>query len=145
MRPENHTFPLDMASLGKIRTWVKGYFCSSEWDLSTHKLITDKVLIMFVMALDELCSNAILHNGMVPENRKLTITLERLSDAMQAKISYKGTDFNLNNYIPPTLDTLVESGIRGKLGVNFIQRSMDTVDYCHSGGTSYYLLKKLIS
>jgi serine/threonine-protein kinase RsbW len=98
----------------------------------------------FILAIDELCTNAIEHQGNGESMCNLSIKLTRSLNHYAAEITYSGKEFNLNSYDSLEIDELREIGRKGGLGIRFIKNIVDDIEYqYHDNVNKYVLTKKL--
>ncbi len=89
-------------------------------DLQAHKL---------VLAVDEVCSNLIIHaNNCNPANK---IELDLVFHPKQIVFTFfdKGEGFDINKYDSPSMDELVSARRQGGLGLILVKRIMDKIEF----------------
>ena len=102
---------------------------------------TEKAQI--VLAIDEACSNAIIHGNNCDKNRLLQLTIDFYQEEIRIEISDigkqlpttpKNTDFDIQQNIT--------NKMKGGLGLRLIHNIMDNVDYYHRGNIGVCSLTK---
>ena len=112
--------------------------------LRSH-VVSDVVLNEIVLALDEMCSNLIIHAHQcnpdhhlelfiqVPEKRKLVF--EIMDDAVM---------FDINRFHEPDIDNLIHDKRKGGLGIRLVKSIMDEVHYSTRDGRNVCTLTKKV-
>jgi len=122
--------------LGDIRDFITQ--AATETGFSQHEVNNIK------LALDEACSNVVRHayKGMEPGTIKLEVL--RRDNEIEIFIRDQGRSFEWKKSKTPDLNRYVEIGKRGGLGIWFIRKLMDEVDYKgERQGNVLRLLKKV--
>lgn len=112
--------------------------------LRSH-VVSDVELNEIVLALDEMCSNLIIHAHQcnpdhhlelfiqVPEKRKLVF--EIMDDAVM---------FDINRFHEPDIDNLIHDKRKGGLGIRLVKSIMDEVHYSTRDGRNVCTLTKKV-
>ena len=112
--------------------------------LRSH-VVSDVELNEIILALDEMCSNLIIHAHQcnpdhhlelfiqVPEKRKLVF--EIMDDAVM---------FDINRFHEPAIDNLIHDKRKGGLGIRLVKSIMDEVHYSTRDGRNVCTLTKRV-
>lgn len=121
--------------LPEIRNFVEN-FCQ-------NSAVSSPEISKILLAIEEACSNVIRHAYVLgPGNIKLEIT--RKGDKVTFSIKDKGRSFDLGKAKKIDLKKYIQTGRKGGLGLQLIQKIMDEVIYkSESGGNELLLTKKL--
>lgn len=102
---------------------------------------TDKAQI--ILAIDEACSNAIIHGNKCDKNRMLRLTIDVCQEEIKVEISDIGEQLPTT---PPNVDFDIQENVankmKGGLGLRLIRNIMDNVDYYHRGNIGVCSLSK---
>lgn len=108
--------------------------------------VTDVVLNEIVLAIDEMCSNLMIHaHHCNPEHYlELNIHIPK-----KGKLVFEIVDdanvFDINQFNEPNLDNLVHEKRKGGLGIRLVKSIMDSVEYLNKGGKNVCRLTKRLS
>ena len=107
--------------------------------------LSDVTVNEIVLALDEMCSNLMIHaHHCNPEHilelhieipKKKTLVFEIIDD---------GKMFDINQFAEPELDNLVHEKRKGGLGIRLVKSIMDSVEYIHESNKNICRLTKKI-
>lgn len=127
-------------NLKLIREFVKVVL--TDYQLSKNEIN------QLVTAVDEVCSNLIIHSNQCDDTKSIEINIEnKKSDMLIFKIIDNNSRFfDPKNYEPPTLDKIIEERRRGGLGLKIIQKIMDSIEVKKNGtgqGNIWTLSKQL--
>ena len=112
--------------------------------LRSH-VTSDVELNEIILALDEMCSNLIIHahqcnpehhlelNIHIPEKRKLVF-----------EIMDDGVMFDINRFHEPAIDNLIHDKRKGGLGIRLVKSIMDEVHYSTRNGRNVCTLSKKV-
>lgn len=112
--------------------------------LRSH-VTSDVELNEIILALDEMCSNLIIHahqcnpdhhlelNIQVPEKGKLVF-----------EIMDDGVMFDINRFHEPAIDNLIHDKRKGGLGIRLVKSIMDEVHYSTRSGRNVCTLSKKV-
>ncbi len=108
--------------------------------------VTDVVLNEIVLAIDEMCSNLMIHaHHCNPEHMlELHIRVPKKGELI-FEIVDDGNVFDINHFIEPDLDNLVQEKRKGGLGIRLVKSIMDSVEYVHRGGKNVCRLTKRVN
>ena len=107
--------------------------------------IPDIEVSEMVLALDEMCSNLMIHSHHCnpTELFELHIVVKK-NDPVIFEIIDDGTVFDINQFTEPTLDNLVQEKRKGGLGIRLVKTIMDKVEYEHSKNKNVCRLVKKV-
>jgi len=107
--------------------------------------VSDVVMNEIVLAIDEMCSNLMIHaHHCNPDHMlELHIQVPKKGDLI-FEIVDDGNVFDINHFIEPDLDNLVQEKRKGGLGIRLVKSIMDTVEYLHRGGKNVCRLTKRV-
>lgn len=107
--------------------------------------LSDTDLGALVLAMDEICSNMIIHAHQCNENHEVEIRIEVTG---KKSVTFEIIDdiaiFDINKYQEMPLDEIILKRRRGGLGVRLVKNIMDHVEYFNQNGkyvcrlTKYY-------
>lgn len=133
MVSEHKLFDCTLKSLAEIRAWMR---------LVLEKGGSTPKSGQFILAIDELCTNAIEHQGDGDCMCNLSIKLTRSLNNYSAEITYSGKEFNLSSYDSLEIEELKEIGRKGGLGIRFIKNIVDDIKYQYHDNVNQYVLVK---
>lgn len=111
-----------LGNLKSIRDFVRqnleGYACSPD------------CLDEIVLALDEMCSNIMIHAHQCDPEHLLDVSIDA-SDGKQIvfEISDQGKLFDINSFNAPELENLISEKRKGGLGIRLVRTIMSSIDY----------------
>lgn len=102
-------------------------------------------LSAIVLALDEMCSNLMIHAHHCNPDHMLELHIE-IPDRGKFifEIIDDGSVFNINEFHEPELDNLIHQKRKGGLGIRLVKAIMDDVEYLKRGNKNVCRLTKLI-
>lgn len=124
-------------NLKGVRDFIRG-------SLKIHG-VPDLEISEIVLALDEMCSNLMIHahHCNADELFDLNIFIEK-DQPVVFEIIDDGTVFNINNFDEPTLDNIVNQKRKGGLGIRLVKSIMDKVEYQNRNGRNVCRLTKSV-
>jgi len=84
---------------------------------------------LIILAVDEVCSNRIIHSNNCDSRENLTVDISLARDGICFEIKDSGVPFNINDYQEPLLDDLVKNKTKGSLGLILVRKIMDRIDF----------------
>lgn len=116
-----------------IRTALKGHGVA---DLQISEL---------VLALDEMCSNLMIHSHScnAEELFEINIILKK-GEPIVFEIIDDGNTFDINQFAEPDLGNLVHEKRKGGLGIRLVKSIMDKIEYQNRSGKNVCRLTKNI-
>ncbi len=112
--------------------------------LRSH-VASDVVLNEIILALDEMCSNLMIHAHHCNPDHHLEMHIEV---AQKGKVIFEimddGEMFDINRFREPNIDNLVHEKRKGGLGIRLVKSIMDEVIYTTLNGRNVCRLTKTI-
>lgn len=92
--------------------------------------IADLEISEMVLALDEMCSNLMIHahHCNPDELFELHILVDK-NDPVVFEIIDDGTVFDINQFSEPSIDNIIHEKRKGGLGIRLVKSIMDSVEY----------------
>ena len=130
-----HKIGCSLENLKGIRDFVRK-------SLRTH-VASDVVLNEIILALDEMCSNLMIHaHHCNPDDLfELTIQVEKNSPLVFELVD-DGTVFDINEFTTPAIDSIVHEKRKGGLGIRLVKSIMDKIEYERTNGRNICRLVK---
>jgi serine/threonine-protein kinase RsbW len=117
----SHVFPAEVSSLAKIATYVTR--AAEQAGLGARSVYAVQ------MAVDEACSNIIEHAYEGQEDGKIECTCEVTSKGLAVTLCDQGAHFDPLCVSEPDVCSPLYERSRGGLGIYFIRKLMDEVQY----------------
>jgi serine/threonine-protein kinase RsbW len=116
-----------------IRKSLKGHV--------TSELVMNEI----ILALDEMCSNLMIHAHHCNPDHFLELSIEISQKGMVVfEITDDGEMFDINQFHEPAIDNLVHEKRKGGLGIRLVKSIMDDVQYLHRNGRFVCRLSKQV-
>jgi serine/threonine-protein kinase RsbW len=124
-------------NLKGVRDFIRG-------SLRNHGVI-DLEVSEIVLALDEMCSNLMIHahNCNPDELFELHIHVEK-DNPVIFEIIDDGSVFDINQFSEPALNNIIHEKRKGGLGIRLVKSIMDKIEYQHRGGKNVCRLTKSV-
>jgi serine/threonine-protein kinase RsbW len=108
--------------------------------------VSDVVMNEIVLALDEMCSNLMIHSHNCNPNDtlELHINIPEKGDFI-FEIVDEGNLFDINQFKEPDLGNLIHEKRKGGLGIRLVKSIMDSIEYHSIDGKNVCRLTKKIS
>lgn len=108
--------------------------------------IADLEISEMVLALDEMCSNLMIHahHCNPSELFELHIRVDK-NDPIIFEIIDDGTVFDINLFSEPSIDNIIHEKRKGGLGIRLVKSIMDTVEYKQMKNKSVCRLVKKVN
>jgi serine/threonine-protein kinase RsbW len=107
--------------------------------------ITDVMMNEIVLALDEMCSNMMIHAHNCNPDDKLEL---HINIPGKGKLIFEiiddGSSFDINHFQEPDLNNLVHEKRKGGLGIRLVKSIMDKIEYLSKDGKNVCRLTKKI-
>jgi serine/threonine-protein kinase RsbW len=130
-----HKIGCSLENLKGIRDFVRK-------SLRTH-VASDVVLNEIILALDEMCSNLMIHAHHCNPDHFLELTIDVPEKGkLVFEIIDDGEMFDINTFHEPALDNLVHEKRKGGLGIRLVKSIMDDVEYLTRNGRFVCRLSK---
>jgi serine/threonine-protein kinase RsbW len=109
-------------------------------------VVSDVVLNEIILALDEMCSNLMIHAHHCNPNHLLEMHIETSNKGIIVfEILDDGEMFDINRFQEPKLDNLIHEKRKGGLGIRLVKSIMDDVVYTHRDGRNICRLTKRVA
>lgn len=132
-----HKISCSLQNLKGIRDFVRK-------SLRTH-VASEVVLNEIILALDEMCSNLMIHAHHCNPDHFLELTIDVPQKGMLVfEITDDGEMFDINQFHEPAIDNLVHEKRKGGLGIRLVKSIMDDVQYLTRNGRFVCRLSKQI-
>ncbi len=98
-----------------------------------------------VLALDEMCSNLMIHAHHCNPDHTLEIHINHEGKhTFVFEIIDDGSAFDINQFREPGMDSLVQEKRKGGLGIRLVKSIMDKIEYTTEGGKNVCRLTKVV-
>ena len=112
--------------------------------LRSH-VVSDVELNEIILALDEMCSNLIIHAHQCNPNHHLELHIQvKEKTKLVFEIMDYGVMFDINRFHEPEIDNLIHDKRKGGLGIRLVKSIMDEVHYGTRHGRNVCTLVKKI-
>jgi serine/threonine-protein kinase RsbW len=96
-----------------------------------------------VLALDEMCSNLMIHAHHCNPDHFLELHINRPGKGTYVfEIIDDGSVFDINRFTEPGMESLVHEKRKGGLGIRLVKSIMDKIEYTSEGGKNICRLTK---
>ena len=110
-----------------------------------HHDVPEVELSAIILALDEMCSNLMIHAHHCNPAHMLELHIEMpKQDSYVFEIIDDGNIFDINRFSEPDLGNLVHEKRKGGLGIRLVKSIMDKVEYLNQEGKNICRLTKEI-
>jgi serine/threonine-protein kinase RsbW len=108
--------------------------------------VSDLQISEMVLALDEMCSNLMIHAHQCNPDElfELHIEVEKDNNPVVFEIIDDGSSFDINQFSEPDLGNLVHEKRKGGLGIRLVKSIMDKIEYQHAPGKNVCRLIKKV-
>ncbi len=113
--------PCQTKYLKEIRFWLGRY-------LEYLQLPAGEINLILV-AVDEVCANAIIHANHECQERRIQLRLARHEEAVVVEVRDSGEHFDFQHYHDPAISELKAASRCGGLGLKLVNRIMDRVEF----------------
>jgi serine/threonine-protein kinase RsbW len=108
--------------------------------------ISDVVMNEIVLALDEMCSNLMIHSHNCNPDHELELHIEiPRKGNLIFEIVDDGNFFDINQFQEPAIGNLIHEKRKGGLGIRLVKSIMDRIEYLSRNGKNVCRLTKKIS
>lgn len=108
--------------------------------------VPDLQISELVLALDEMCSNLMIHSHRCnPEELFEINIILRKGEPIIFEIIDDGNTFDINEFAEPDLGNLVHEKRKGGLGIRLVKSIMDRIEYQNRNGKNICRLTKNIN
>jgi serine/threonine-protein kinase RsbW len=128
----------NIENLKGVRDFIRGA-------LKKHG-VADLQVSELVLALDEMCSNLMIHSHRCnPEELFEIHIILKKGGPIIFEIIDDGSTFDINQFAEPDLGNLVHEKRKGGLGIRLVKSIMDKIEYQNRNGKNVCRLTKNIS
>src|SRR6218665_1172411 len=110
----------------------------------TGQRMSDVEISAIVLAMDEMCSNLMIHGHHCNPDHILELVVSTGSQQVVFEIIDNGSIFDINQFNTPELGSLVNEKRKGGLGIRLVKSIMDGVEYFSRDGKSVFRLTKKV-
>jgi len=134
-KPDHHSFTLkgDMQNLPYFRKFAE--------DACLLLKAEENITETFKLAIDEVCSNLIIHGYRDMEVGNIYLTVHELESEILVQIEDTGHPFDPSLFAPPKLSDDIEERNLGGLGIFFVTEMVDEINYESKNGINCLSLK----
>jgi serine/threonine-protein kinase RsbW len=124
-------------NLKGVRDFIRGALKDND--------VSDLQISEMVLALDEMCSNLMIHAHQCNPDElfELHILIEK-DNPVVFEIIDDGSAFDINQFSEPELGNLVHEKRKGGLGIRLVKSIMDKIEYQHQSGRNVCRLIKKV-
>ncbi len=97
---------------------------------------------LLIVAIDEFCSNLIIHGHQSNPNENIQVNVKYTSDNMVVELVDGSAFFNILDHQDNQLLTIIEDKKKGGLGILLIKKIMDKIEFAHENTKNIYRLYK---
>ena len=97
-----------------------------------------------VLAVDEACTNTIVHQHSNDGKSKFVLTIEKAGSKILFEIEDHGTPYDIARKKSADIKELIRQKKRGGLGLEIISKIMDNVEVLQKKGSFTYRLTKIL-
>jgi serine/threonine-protein kinase RsbW len=108
-------------------------------------VLSEVTLNEIVLAIDEMCSNLMIHAHKCDPDHLLELTIKtEPKGEIIFEIMDDGTVFDINAFDEPSLDNLISVKRKGGLGIRLVKTIMDNIEYLTRDGRNVCRLTKRV-
>lgn len=102
-----------------------------ESNLSSHLPMADTQVNMIVLAVDEVCTNLIIHSNHCNQEKEIHLIMNLKSSLNEVlfEIYDHGNPFDYSEYQEPDISQLIKERQKGSLGLMLVRRIMDKIEF----------------
>jgi serine/threonine-protein kinase RsbW len=127
----------DTKNLKSIRDFVSN-------NLLENKISTQQIELI-VLAVDEICSNAMIHSNHSDASLLLDISLALNASELIVEVSDQGESFSFDSYKELSLQELISQKKKGNMGLLLVKRIMDKIEYERNHETNICRMYKKVA
>ena len=129
-----------VCSISKLRS-IRSFVAKSIKGIDLPELQRQEV----VLAVDEICANAIIHGNNSNENKKIHIDVTIAKNTIKIEVYDIGReDFEKLVVKKKNINDIIKSRQKGGMGLKLVHKIMDKVGYVKKGGVHKCILIKNI-
>lgn len=107
---------------------------------------SEVVLNEIVLAIDEMCSNLMIHAHHCDPKHLLELSIQtKQKGIIIFEITDDGTVFDINAFEEPAIDSLINIKRKGGLGIRLVKSIMDNIEYLNRDGRNVCRLTKQVN
>ncbi len=109
--------------------------------------LSDITVAQLVLAVDEVCSNLIIHSHNCDPNHSIELTIDvDAQNGITFEIRDRGKGFNFRKYKEPCIKEIIKTQRKGGVGLLLVRRIMDHLEYDFNDQTqrNIYRLQKFV-
>ncbi|MBC7919504.1 MAG: ATP-binding protein [Ferruginibacter sp.] len=111
-----------------------------------NQSLTENEINQVVLAVDEICSNMIVHAHNGNEDDTIELNVRNQPEGILFEIVDKGDNlFNLKGYQDPSIHDIIQQGKKGGVGLFLVRKIMDNVEVFNEDSQHIWRLYKKIS
>lgn len=120
---KNITVTCNRNNLKEIRNFVN--------DTLSPVVMDDNDLNLIVLAVDEICSNLMIHSNENCQDEKISlyINIHKDPDGLLFEIIDNGDVFQYENYEEPEIADIIQQKKKGGIGLMLVRRIMDNIEF----------------
>ena len=124
-------------NLKTIRKFVSDHLEGIDFSISEKNLIT--------LAIDEVCTNLMVHSHNCDPNNFIEITCQRKSHSFICEIYDWGIPFNILEYQTPELEEIIRKRRNGGMGLILVKKIMDKIEMTTENNYNVYTFSKYLN
>ena len=133
-----HKIGCSLENLKGVRDFIRK-------SLRAH-VASDVVLNEIILALDEMCSNLMIHAHHCNPDHFLELSIDiQENGKLVFEIMDDGEMFDINQFSEPKIDNLIHEKRKGGLGIRLVKSIMDDVQYLSRKGRFVCRLSKQVN
>lgn len=107
--------------------------------------VSELLISSIVLALDEMCSNVMIHAHHCNPNDFLELHIDHPNpDTFIFEIIDNASSFDINQFSEPELKNLIHDKRKGGIGIRLVKSIMDKIEYTTEGGRNICRLTKTV-
>lgn len=110
-------------------------------------VINENDLNLIILAIDEICSNLIIHSNQCDENESIEVNIKvkKEPNGIVFEIYDTGVAYNYSDYKEPSFEELISKKKKGGLGLMLVRRIMDQIEFGTEDSTNFCRMFKKLS
>lgn len=130
-----HTIACSLSNLKGVRDFIREALSGQ----ISNSIISEDI----VLALDEMCSNLMIHAHHCNPNHTIELILDTSNlNCLVVEIIDEGNAFDITAFREPDLNNLVNEKRKGGLGIRLVKSIMDSIEYFERDGAKVCRLVK---
>ncbi len=99
---------------------------------------------MLILAVDEVCSNIIIHAHQCNPNESIELLIIKKKEEIVFEIHDRGEVFNITDYEEPHMETVIKQKRSGGMGLILVKKIMDRIQIESRGNINICRLSKTL-